>query len=100
MILAWVGKKHFENVMQNEPIGTTKINTNKITCRMVKETTIDTSNHIARNKLKKKIKNCMKFCKKVKRATSLMQIPLLGNLIEFKQKHTFHVPANVPADLS
>ena len=98
--LGSLGKKHFEKVMKNEPNGTTKTNMEKIMCHIVKETTIDTSNHIARNQLKKKIKNRMKCCRKVERATSLMQIPLLGNLIEFKQKHTFHVPVNVPADLS
>lgn len=95
-----LGKKHFEKVMKNEPNETTKTNTDKIMCHMVKETTIGTSNHIARSKLKKKTKNRRKYCKKVERATSLMQIPLLGNLIEFKLKHTFHVSANVPADLS
>ena len=98
--LGALGQKHYDNVMMDEPNGTTKTNTNKIICRMVKETTIDTSTHVARTALKNQIKNHRKYCKKVERETSLMQIPILGNLLDFKQQHTFHVPKDVPTDLS
>ena len=85
--------------MKDEPDGTTKTNTNKMICRMVKETSIDTSTHVARSDLRTKIKNRTKYRKKVERETSLIQIPFLGNLMDFKQKHTFHIPNIVPTDL-
>ena len=97
--LGALGNKHFDNVMKDEPDGTTKTNTNKMICRMVKETSIDTSTHVARSDLRTKIKNRTKYRKKVERETSLIQIPFLGHLMDFKQKHTFHVPNIVPTDL-
>ena len=97
--LGSLGNKHFDNVMKDEPDGTTKTNTNKMICCMVKETSIDTSTHVARSDLRTKINNRTKYRKKVERETSLIQIPFLGHLMDFKQKHTFHVPNIVPTDL-
>ena len=86
--------------MKESPEGTPKTNSTMMLSRMTEVDSIDTESPAARKLLELQIADYLKYFSKKERKTSLKTIEKLGSLIAFKQKHTFHVPTDVPSDLN